>query len=107
MSSGMSVVEALLNMASNTRVRLWLRLHYPGWFTVDEISSGLPLFSKTRVQQLVQQEFEKDLVERRRRDTGKPGPNPFEYRVSPRLFRDLTEETIQKILKLDDGNPPS
>ena len=60
----------------------------------------MPVLSKQRIQQILQEDFEKGLVERRRRKTGKPGPSPFEYSVSPVLFKDFSVEEINKIKKL-------
>ena len=100
----MSLVDVLLNLASEVRIRLWLRLRYPEWFIVSEIAAGLPLFSRPRVQQIIQGEFEASRVNRRRRVTGNPGPDPYEYQVPPNLFNDLSEPIISKLkLIINEG----
>lgn len=96
----MTLLDTLLNLATSARVRLWLRLRYPQWFTTGEIASGIPVITRVRVQQIVQTDFENGLVKRRRRETGKPGPSPYEYSVSPALFTDFTEEELDSIRTL-------
>ena len=97
----MSLAVRLINMAVNARIRLWLRLRYPNWFTVDEVAGNLTLLSKQRIQQILQREFEAGKVSRRRRNTSNPGPNPFEYQVSPILFSDLNEGELDKLRNLE------
>jgi len=97
--SPLDVLDALLNLASETRIKLWLRLRYPDWYIVDEISHGLPLFSRQRIQQILQRECDSQRVVRRRRVTNNPGPNPFEYQVPPNIFTDLDERILERVLR--------
>ena len=39
--SAREAIHVLLNLTSSARVRLWLFLRYPSWFTVEEISQVL------------------------------------------------------------------
>jgi hypothetical protein len=70
-------------------------MRYPDWFIVDEISRGLPFFSRQRIQQILQRASYSQQVVRRRRVTENPGPNPFEYQVPPPLFTDVNEGILR------------
>ena len=96
------MIARLLNFTATARIRLWLRLRYPSWYTVEEISGGLPLFSKQRIQQVLQESYRLGLVYRRRRRTSKPGPNPYEYQVPPLLFNELNDEELMKLKELSE-----
>lgn len=96
----MDLVDILLNLSARGRIRLWLRLRFPDWFTVEEISQGLPILSKQRIQQVLYQSCEKELINRRKRQTNKPGPDPFEYQVPPFLFDNLDKNDLNKLEKL-------
>ena len=95
-------IDTLLNLASGARIRLWLLLRSPDWFTVEEIANGLPLFSKQRVQQILKNEYDRESVLRRERETGKPGPRPFEYQVTRQLFTDVDNVTLEKIIGINN-----
>ena len=94
-------IDILLNLASGARMRLWLLLRYPRWFTIEEIAKGLPLFSKPRVQQLLKNEYDRNRVLRRERETGKPGPRPFEYQVTRQLVTDVDSIALEKIIEIN------
>ena len=96
----MSIISSLLNLTGPARVRLWLRLRYPGWYTVEEITAGLFLYSKQRVQQFAQQGSEQGIILRRRRDTGKRGLGPYEYHVTPLMFKELNDSIIAQLEKI-------
>jgi len=93
----MSLINFLLNLTALSRIRLWLRLHYPGWYTTEEIAKELPIFSKQRIQQILQNASSSGLVHRRDRKTNKPGPNPYEYQVPPLLFNELEDEQLERL----------
>jgi predicted transcriptional regulator len=97
----MSLIDNLLNLATSARVRLWLRLRYPGWYITEEIAENMKVLSKQRIQQILQEDFDKGLVERRQRKTNKPGPSPFEYSIIPRFYIDFSDEQIKKIKKIE------
>lgn len=98
--SAREAIHVLLNLTSSARVRLLLFLRYPSWFTVEEISQGLLLFSRQRIQQILQREYESQRVLRRRRESDNPGPNPFEYQVTPAMFTDIDQSILNQILRL-------
>ncbi|MCK4477289.1 hypothetical protein KAU88_02020 [Candidatus Bathyarchaeota archaeon] len=96
----MSLIDILLNFTASSRIRLWLRLRFSSWYTVEEIAEGLPLFSKARIQQVLQESHRLGLVYRRKRKTSKPGPNPYEYQVPPLLFNELEGSQLKKLGEL-------
>ena len=93
-NSGRAPQEALswlLEGALRGRIAILLWRQYPKALTVDEINDSLPRLSKSRIQQVLQKMYENGAIERSLRETGKPGPNPFQYKLNPlinRVFND-------------------
>jgi predicted transcriptional regulator len=90
-----SLIDEILNIPSAARIALWLWLREPNWFTTEEIAQGLPLLTKSRVQQVVQEMYSKNLIERRIRETHNRGPDPYEYRL-PSIISKLLEKKGEK-----------
>lgn len=86
----------LIDGATRGRIAIFLWRHYPKAFTVDEINRSLPFISKSRIQQVIQKMYEKGVVDREVRETRKPGPNPFEYRLTPFLKRCFEEGFVEE-----------
>lgn len=77
----------LLNGTVRGRIAIFLWRRYPKAFTVDEINDKLRLISRSRIQQVLQNMYNRDVVDRKRRLSSRRGPNPYEYGLTPLLCR--------------------
>jgi len=79
-------VDVLLSVPGASRVALWLWMRDPEFVTADEICEGIHVLSLSRIQQVLRWMYDMELVIRRTRQTSKPGPLPYEYKLALRLF---------------------
>jgi predicted transcriptional regulator len=83
------LVDLLSTIPGGPRVALRLWLSYPKWKTAEELSNEMPFMSAVRIKQVLKALTETKLIERREKSTGQRGVQPFEYRLSDPLVREL------------------
>jgi len=86
------LVDLLSIIPGGPRLALRLWLSYPEWKTSEELSSEMPFMSSVRIKQVLKALTETNLIERRERNTGQRGVQPFEYRLSFPLFKELQRD---------------
>ena len=91
---------------TETRARIYVHLRQSAWSTSDEVADGTGLYPST-VREALAALHEEGIVERRKRESGGAGNNPYEYTsITPsELVGGFVEEVqseLNTVFNLDD-----